>query len=405
MLTTQSRIQGWEPAHSEGDEVVIPSHSCQIFTFNVAETDTSRTYSESFASSTPSRFHRNVEPASEFSNPPRGSPGWIPRPRNPFIIFRCDYIQANAKQDGSKSNKSWSKQAAEAWRSLPAAEKAPYLRLANEEKMWHARMYPDYRFQPRKRSGVKKGTRPSSRRQESRSRHNLSPSRKTRLLPSQNDEGHAISSRGVSSQLSSTSPALQDRVIPPIVPLQFVRRDTSVEEIVYYSPTLLSSGAEAGSCDVESLSPATTLEHSDTSETSEIVDTPPHDMSPSSAISSSLSNWDGGCNQSVKTCAPFHLFRTPKSLCPLPTASAGYPYCCGSADISGIEASEPGHPTVVEPWQHNEMGMKELLLFTGYARDTQLGECEGMRRKERKLPYIRYALRECTKFVRSFVKF
>ncbi|KAG6902674.1 hypothetical protein C0995_013366 [Termitomyces sp. Mi166 len=85
---------------------------------------------------------------------------WVARPRNRFIIFRCEYSRQHAKEGkrvrrppGTATEKTISKRAAEAWHQLSAEEKNRFKERAKQEKEEHARRYPDYRFRP-----VKKGT-------------------------------------------------------------------------------------------------------------------------------------------------------------------------------------------------------------------------------------------------------
>ena len=89
----------------------------------------------------------------------RGDPEWVARPRNPFIIFRCEYSREHAKEGkrvrrlpGSQADKTLSKRAAEAWHQLSAEEKNRFKKLADGEREEHARRYPNYRFRPVKRS-------------------------------------------------------------------------------------------------------------------------------------------------------------------------------------------------------------------------------------------------------------
>jgi hypothetical protein len=84
-------------------------------------------------------------------------PSWVPRPRNAFIIFRCEYsrehsgVAAGATATTPQSDKTLSKRAAEAWKQLPPSERERYKDLANKEKEEHARLNPNYRFRPVKR--------------------------------------------------------------------------------------------------------------------------------------------------------------------------------------------------------------------------------------------------------------
>ncbi|KAI0255319.1 hypothetical protein BJV78DRAFT_1330530 [Lactifluus subvellereus] len=80
-------------------------------------------------------------------------PDWVPRPRNAFIIFRCEYSRKHARDpsDSSDSDKTLSKRAGEEWRRLSAAEREQYKILAEQEKAAHALQNPDYRFKPVRR--------------------------------------------------------------------------------------------------------------------------------------------------------------------------------------------------------------------------------------------------------------
>ncbi|KAA1477712.1 hypothetical protein DENSPDRAFT_787067, partial [Dentipellis sp. KUC8613] len=85
-------------------------------------------------------------------------PSWVPRPRNAFIIFRCDYAREHARDvvvaspsSSIPSDKTLSKRAAEAWKRLPAEQKEEYKGRAEQEKDEHARQNPHYRFKPMRR--------------------------------------------------------------------------------------------------------------------------------------------------------------------------------------------------------------------------------------------------------------
>ncbi|KAF9009561.1 hypothetical protein BDQ17DRAFT_1323110 [Cyathus striatus] len=88
-------------------------------------------------------------------------PSWVARPRNCFMIFRCQYSREHCREGkrvrrppGSKPEKSLSKRAAEAWHLLSAEEKERFQALAHQEASEHARLHPGYRFRPlRKGSG------------------------------------------------------------------------------------------------------------------------------------------------------------------------------------------------------------------------------------------------------------
>ncbi|KZT24013.1 hypothetical protein NEOLEDRAFT_1052092, partial [Neolentinus lepideus HHB14362 ss-1] len=73
----------------------------------------------------------------------------IPRPKNAFILFRCDYVKRRTKSK-SGDGASVSKRAGEEWRKLPASEKARYHARAEEEKRRHRIRYPDYAYKPQR---------------------------------------------------------------------------------------------------------------------------------------------------------------------------------------------------------------------------------------------------------------
>jgi len=91
---------------------------------------------------------------------PQRDPSWVPRPRNAFIIFRCefsrDYAASNSKDSSGStrhqhSDKTISKRAGEAWRRLSERERRSYKVLADLERQEHAKRNPNYRFRPVKR--------------------------------------------------------------------------------------------------------------------------------------------------------------------------------------------------------------------------------------------------------------
>ncbi|KAG6879892.1 hypothetical protein C0992_009883 [Termitomyces sp. T32_za158] len=155
--------------HVEVNPTLIPSHAptaslhhtFQLEPSNSASTEAYRASPEtsSPASSDSLLSLENGFP-SEIDVVRRGHPAWVARPRNAFIIFRCEYARKHAKQGkrvrhppGTNTEKTVSKLAAEAWHDLPAEKKDHYKELAEQEKEQHARVHPDYRFRP-----VKKGT-------------------------------------------------------------------------------------------------------------------------------------------------------------------------------------------------------------------------------------------------------
>ncbi|KAJ7625509.1 hypothetical protein FB45DRAFT_921608 [Roridomyces roridus] len=82
----------------------------------------------------------------------------IPRPPNPFIIFRTHFArkyhnpQRNRPRRPSTLGRTVSGKAADAWRELPAPEKEKYRQLAEAAKRQHAIDYPDYQYRPQRRT-------------------------------------------------------------------------------------------------------------------------------------------------------------------------------------------------------------------------------------------------------------
>jgi len=73
--------------------------------------------------------------------------GHIPRPPNPFILFRTDFLK-KLSSDPGVDHVEISKAAGRAWNALPAEEKRHWAEEAQLRKDAHQRMYPDYKFRP-----------------------------------------------------------------------------------------------------------------------------------------------------------------------------------------------------------------------------------------------------------------
>ncbi|KAG6909589.1 hypothetical protein DXG01_016628 [Tephrocybe rancida] len=170
-----SRLLGWAPVKEESDhaDASVPHTPSSdllsgLVTFQVQSTKDCGTRPSSpeapspAASSDSSLYTDNTQPSSDIVR--RGDPAWVARPRNAFIIFRCDYSRKHTKEGkrvrrppGTVSTeKTLSKRAGEAWRLLSAQERKPYEERAEQEKEQHARMHPNYRYRPAKRSGHKR---------------------------------------------------------------------------------------------------------------------------------------------------------------------------------------------------------------------------------------------------------
>ncbi|GLB35556.1 putative high mobility group [Lyophyllum shimeji] len=182
-----SRIFGWMPFNGEEyvevpDRPDPPRPSPGFFTFQTSQSADSGTRHSTPEASSPASTSSSLEGG--FHSEPymepvrRGDPAWVARPRNPFIIFRCEYSREHTNQGkrvrrppGSQAEKTLSKRAAEAWHQLSPEEKNRFKELAELEKEEHARLHPNYRFRPQK---TKKGE-PKKKPAASRSRSNSQP--------------------------------------------------------------------------------------------------------------------------------------------------------------------------------------------------------------------------------------
>lgn len=165
-----ARIRGWAPESEEHVEIpprpAPPRPSAlRIFTFQSSQsTDVTSPHSSPAGcepSSPASCSSSEGGFQSDHSQQRRKiDPFWAARPRNPFIIFRCEYSKQHSKEGkrvrrppGSIVEKTLSKRAADAWHVLPPEEKNRFKELADQERDEHARMHPNYRFRPMKRGG------------------------------------------------------------------------------------------------------------------------------------------------------------------------------------------------------------------------------------------------------------
>jgi hypothetical protein len=83
-------------------------------------------------------------------------PGYIPRPPNSFVFFRCDFVRQNAGTGGDLSRR-----AAAAWKHLPDDVKAHYKQRAADAAAEHRQLFPDYVYKPEPRGHTHSRTRHS----------------------------------------------------------------------------------------------------------------------------------------------------------------------------------------------------------------------------------------------------
>ncbi|KAI9059578.1 high mobility group box, partial [Trametes sanguinea] len=73
----------------------------------------------------------------------------IPRPPNAFMIFRSElWSKEKIKSTVERDHRQISRIAGNLWNRLTDAEREPYKRRAEEAKVEHARLYPQYKYSP-----------------------------------------------------------------------------------------------------------------------------------------------------------------------------------------------------------------------------------------------------------------
>lgn len=73
--------------------------------------------------------------------------GHIPRPRNAFILFRCDFVrQKKIPAQVEKDHRNISRIVGHIWRQMTDKQREPWVTMADGEKMAHSKLYPTFRF-------------------------------------------------------------------------------------------------------------------------------------------------------------------------------------------------------------------------------------------------------------------
>lgn len=139
---------GWQPDQVGGDDIAF-DHDYPVRSIPDSDLEDSSYHDDQQWDSCSSPSTQSTSSETEAIH--------IPRPSNPFILFRNDYT-AKHQRGGPKIRRrtgppeeSLSKQAGKAWRKLDEAEKRVWQDKAEVEKRLHKQRYPHYRFRPNKR--------------------------------------------------------------------------------------------------------------------------------------------------------------------------------------------------------------------------------------------------------------
>ncbi|KAK0455221.1 uncharacterized protein EV420DRAFT_589157 [Desarmillaria tabescens] len=155
-MHTPGAPSGWSPKNPNGDHVGNNHVKGRVIKFHADSNAATQA-----PHSTVSSFHINTG---------KGRSEHVARPRNAFILFRCDFVQEHTKDGGrprrsagGAPGKTVSKRAGEAWHLLSKEQRDHYHDLAEQEKLEHARRHPNYRFQPLRRSSAERSRRSAAR--------------------------------------------------------------------------------------------------------------------------------------------------------------------------------------------------------------------------------------------------
>jgi hypothetical protein len=75
--------------------------------------------------------------------------GHIPRPRNAFILFRCDFVaQKKIPASVEPDHRNISRIVGRIWKAMSDEDRRPWIEEAQREREKHKRLYPEYRYSP-----------------------------------------------------------------------------------------------------------------------------------------------------------------------------------------------------------------------------------------------------------------
>jgi hypothetical protein len=93
--------------------------------------------------------HSAPEPQSKKSHARKQPDGHIPRPRNAFILFRCDFVaQKKIPASVEPDHRNISRIVGRIWKAMSDEDRRPWIEEAKREREKHKRLYPQYRYSP-----------------------------------------------------------------------------------------------------------------------------------------------------------------------------------------------------------------------------------------------------------------
>ena len=98
-------------------------------------------------------------PPSKKSHARKQPEGHIPRPRNAFILFRCDFVsQKKIPASVEPDHRNISRIVGRVWKAMSDEERRPWVEEAKKERETHKRLYPQYRYSPSSTAAGTTGT-------------------------------------------------------------------------------------------------------------------------------------------------------------------------------------------------------------------------------------------------------
>ena len=89
------------------------------------------------------------EPQTKKSHSRKQPEGHIPRPRNAFILFRCDFVaQKKIPASVEPDHRNISRIVGRIWKAMSDEDRRPWIEEAKKERETHKRLHPQYRYSP-----------------------------------------------------------------------------------------------------------------------------------------------------------------------------------------------------------------------------------------------------------------